>query len=74
MKYCNKNKIDKKSLEIMLKIMQTMKYCNCHGNNCNKDWDAAAAPASSGSEVRFLICWVWNSSQQHEQYEFCKIF
>ena len=29
-----------------------MKYCNCHGDNCNRDWDAAAP--GSGSEVRML--------------------
>ena len=81
MKYCND-----KLLEIKFKdnwklcyhvfdwlIVQTMKYCNCHGDNCNKDWDAAAAPAS-GSEVRFQICQVWNLSQEHEKYKFCKIF
>ena len=51
-------------------ILQTMKYCNCHGDNCNKDWDAAAAP-SSGSDVRFLICQVWNNNQIIIR---CKIF
>jgi len=30
----------------------TMKYCNCHGDNCNRDWDAAAAP--SGSDASHL--------------------
>jgi len=31
----------------------TLKYCNCHGDNCNRDWDAAA-PGSHAS--RLVAC------------------
>ena len=52
LKIIKRKQIRNKLHEFDWLIMQTMKYCNCHGDNCNKDWDAAAAPAS-GSEVRF---------------------
>jgi len=34
---------------------QDLHYCNCHGDECNKSWDSAAAgTGSSGAEINFV--------------------